>query len=87
MKTELELKQKIAELRSQSPEWFLSLSNMDMSPSLQEQVTEHLPFIQAGMIIGLAWALGLEESDIVSTLFSPEQLQKGIKLEDFDIGS
>lgn len=87
MKTELELKQKIAELKSQSPEWFLSLSKIDMSPELQAQVTEHLPFIQAGMIIGLAWALGLEESDIVSTLFSSEELPYGIKLEDFDIGT
>ncbi len=49
MRSELEIQKKIVELRAQSPEWFLSLTKMDISPELQAQVTEHLPYIQVGM--------------------------------------
>ncbi len=87
MRTELEIQQKMAEMRSRSPEWFLSLSKMDMSPELQNQVTEHLPYIQAGMLIGLAWALGHEDKDLVSILFDPKDLPQGLKLADFDMGT
>lgn len=86
MRTELELQKKIVELRSKSPDWFLSFSKMDMSTELQGQVTEHLPYIQAGMIIGLAWALGHEDKDLVSKLFDPDNLPGELKLDDFDIG-
>lgn len=86
MKTELEIQKKIVELKSKSPDWFLSLSKMDMSPELQEQVIEHLPYIQAGMIIGLAWALGHKDKDLVSALFDPDKLkEQGFRLKDFDL--
>lgn len=88
MRTELEIQKKIAEMRSKSPEWFLSLSKMDISHELQNQVTEHLPYIQAGMLIGLAWALGHEDTDLVSVLFSAERLQEqGLQMKDFDLES
>jgi len=86
MRSELEIQKKIVEMRAQSPEWFSSLSKMDMSPELQAQVTEHLPYIQAGMLIGLAWALGHEDKEIVSSLFDPAKLSEmGLKLDDFGI--
>jgi len=86
MRSELEIQRKIAEMRAQSPEWFLSLSKMDLSPELQTQVTEHLPYIQAGMLIGLAWALGHEDKEIVSVLFDPMRLEEmGLKLDDFGL--
>ena len=88
MRSELEIQRKIAEMRAQSPEWFLSLSKMDLSPELQTQVTEHLPYIQAGMLIGLAWALGYEDKEIVSVLFDPMRLEEmGLKLDDFGLDS
>lgn len=84
MRSELEIQKKIVEIRAQSPEWFLSLSKMDISPDLQTQVTEHLPYIQAGMLIGLAWALGHEDKEIVSGLFDPMKLgEMGLKFDDF----
>lgn len=86
MRTEVEILKKIVELRAQSPDWFLSLSSMDLEPEFKSKVTEHLPFMQAGMLIGLAWALGHEEKDLVSILFDPKDLPHGLKLDDFDIG-
>lgn len=85
MRSELEIQKRIVEMRAQSPEWFSSLSKMDISPELQAQVTEHLPYIQAGMLIGLAWALGHEDKEIVSVLFDPMRLEEmGLKFDDFD---
>lgn len=87
MRTEVEILKKIVEMRAQSPDWFLSLTSLDMVPELKEKVTEHLPYIQAGMLIGLAWTLGYEDKDLVSMLFSKDNLPEGLKLEDFDINS
>jgi len=39
------------------------------------------------MIIGLVWALGHEDKDLVAGLFDPQDLPHGLKLDDFDIGS
>lgn len=87
MRAEIEIQKKIAELRAQSPDWFLSLTTLDMPPEMKGKVTEHLPYIQAGMLIGLAWALGYEDKDLVSMLFNKDNLPEGLKLEDFDINS
>lgn len=88
MRTELEIQKKIAVMRASSPEWFMSLSKMDMSVELQEQVKEHLPYIQAGMLIGLAWALGHEDKEIAAGLFNLERLEEqGLRLDDFDLGT
>lgn len=87
MRTELEIQKKLAEMRSRSPEWFLSLSKMDMSVELQEQVKEHFPYVQAGILIGLAWALGHEDKELVAGLFNQHMLEEqGIQLDDFDLG-
>lgn len=85
MRTEVEIQKKIVEMRAQSPDWFLSLTSMEIAPDLKSKVIEHLPFMQAGMLIGLAWALGHEEEDLVSVLFDPKDLPHGLKLDDFDI--
>jgi len=59
---------------------------MDLSPELQAQVTQHLPYIQAGMLLGLACSLGLDESEMVASSFNAEKLElHGIKLDDFEL--
>lgn len=88
IKTDHDIKTKITELKAASPDWFMSLTKMDLSPELQAQVTEHLPYIQAGMLLGRAWALGSDEDELVASLFSAEQLEKhGLKLDDFGFNS
>lgn len=86
MRAEIEIKRKIIELRSMIDEEFLDLTKIELPDYVREKVGENIRYIKAGMLIGLAWSLGLEDAELVNVLFDPAKLDEfGLKLEDFDI--
>lgn len=86
MKTELDVKQKLLELKSTDPKLLLSLCKIDLPMETMTKIESSLPLVNVGLLIGLSWVLDYEPKELIELLFGNGNLPYNLKLEDFDIG-